>query len=83
MIKDSSSYYAFLKPSLPIGIECQFNPSHLTGMDILEQLKTNVTKQFLNSERALANIRETALESFYNYTGDRWDFDFLERFRNT
>ncbi|KAL5256751.1 hypothetical protein ACHWQZ_G011870 [Mnemiopsis leidyi] len=53
-----------------------------TGLQILEIIKKNVTRQFLNSEEALGNIRKSALESFYNYSGDTMDFDFLERFRN-
>ena len=53
-----------------------------TGLQILEKIEKNVTKQFKNSEKNLRNIRKSALESFYNYTGDTKDFDFLERFRN-
>ena len=54
----------------------------ISGLQILEIIKKNVTKQFLSSEQALSNIRKSALDSFYNYTGDTHDFDFLERFRN-
>lgn len=53
-----------------------------TGREILEKIKTNVTKQFVDSENALGKIRESALRSFYNYSGDTYDFDFLERFKN-
>ena len=52
-----------------------------TGLQILEKIKKNVTKQFKNSEMVLKNLRKSALESFYNYTGDSYDFDFLERFQ--
>ena len=54
----------------------------LTGLEILEIIKKNVTNQYLNGEEALGNIRKSALESFYNYTGDTNDFDFLDRFKN-
>ncbi|XP_063674397.1 uncharacterized protein LOC134811484 [Bolinopsis microptera] len=53
-----------------------------TGLQILEKIEKNVTKQFKNSEKNLRNIRKSALESFYNYTGDTNDFDFLERFQD-
>ena len=53
-----------------------------TGLEILNEVRANVSLQFRNSERALANIRESALKSYYDYQGDRHDFDFLERFKN-
>ncbi|KAL5257658.1 hypothetical protein ACHWQZ_G012542 [Mnemiopsis leidyi] len=52
-----------------------------TGSEILQNIRKNVTKQFEHSEKVLKSIRKSALESFYNYTGDTEDFDFLERFR--
>ena len=54
-----------------------------TGLEILQNIRKNVTKQFEHSAKVLKNIRKSALESFYNYTGDTDDFDFLERFKYT
>ena len=54
----------------------------LLGSEILQELNINITKQFSKSEVSLADIRKAAIESYYDYSGDEKEFDFLERFEN-